>query len=300
MTSVCLAVHSQPNSEVLKPYVTTCLSQCMTVLRTDNEENALVALRIIFDLHKNFRPDLEKEVQPFLDFVKSIYQSLPATVEEALNAAATAAGAAATQAGANGAGAAAVVAPGTPVALAGVGGASNSASAAGAGAAETKAAATPAKLLRSTGSFKVLTECPLITMLLFQLYPRYFNPNMVALVPLMMNALQLQANPAAATAVRGRFTEFLACQVKTLSFLTYLLRGSFESMKPYESAIAKCVIRLLKVCPDEAVGTRKEILVATRHILATDFRKAFFPHVDVFLDESILIGRGRQAHDVSA
>lgn len=276
----------QPNSETLKPYVTTCLSQCMTVLRTDNEENALVALRIIFDLHKNFRPALEKEVQPFLDFVKTIYQSLPATVEEALNSAATAAGA---NGVANGAAAAAVVAPGTPVALAGV----------GAAASGQAAGTTPAKLLRSTGSFKVLTECPLITMLLFQLYPRYFNTNMVALVPLMMNALQLQANAAAATVVRNRFTEFLACQVKTLSFLTYLLRGSFESMKPYEGAIAKCVIRLLKVCPDEAVGTRKEILVATRHILATDFRKAFFPHVDVFLDESTLIGRGRQAHDVS-
>ena len=66
------------------------LSLCMKLLETDNEENAVICLRIIFDLHKNFRPTLEREVQPFLDFVQRIYQgrrttqqppppSLPAT-----------------------------------------------------------------------------------------------------------------------------------------------------------------------------------------------------------------------------
>lgn len=264
----------QPNNETLKPYVTTCLQLCMKVLSEDNEENALVALRIIFDLHKNFRPRLEREVQPFLDFVKSIYTSLAATVQEVLNQPATTA---AVQGGVK-------AEPGAMAPASGVGAAGKTTG--------------PVKLLRSSGSFKVLTECPLITMLLFQLYPRYFNPNMRALVPLMMQALQLQAHVNASTVVRVRFTEFLACQVKTLSFLTYLLRGSFDSMKPYESTIADCVIRLLRICPDEAVSTRKEILVATRHILATDFRKAFFPHVDVFLQQSTLIGQGRQAHEV--
>lgn len=50
------------------------LSLCMKLLETDNEENAVICLRIIFDLHKNFRPTLECEVQPFLDFVQRIYQ----------------------------------------------------------------------------------------------------------------------------------------------------------------------------------------------------------------------------------
>ena len=50
------------------------LSLCMKLLETDNEENAVICLRIIFDLHKNFRPTLEREVQPFLDFVQRIYQ----------------------------------------------------------------------------------------------------------------------------------------------------------------------------------------------------------------------------------
>ncbi|ERM96869.1 hypothetical protein AMTR_s00254p00000830 [Amborella trichopoda] len=58
-----------PHSEVLRPFVQDLLKVAMHVLTTDNEENGLICLRIIFDLLRNFRPTLEAEVQPFLDFV---------------------------------------------------------------------------------------------------------------------------------------------------------------------------------------------------------------------------------------
>ena len=50
-------------------------------------------------------------------------------------------------------------------------------------------------------------------------------------------------------------------------------------MQPYEKQISSSVINLLRSCPADAVATRKELLVATRHILATDFRKGFFTEV---------------------
>jgi transformation/transcription domain-associated protein len=65
-------------------------------------------------------------------------------------------------------------------------------------------------------------------------------------------------------------------------------------MKPSETSISESVIRLMKTCPGESLSTRKELLVATRHILATDFREGFYPQVDVLLNESVLIGDGRQ------
>lgn len=68
-------------------------------------------------------------------------------------------------------------------------------------------------------------------------------------------------------------------QVKTLSFLTYLLRGFTPLMQPYEKQISSSVINLLRSCPSDAVATRKELLVATRHILATEFRKGFYSEV---------------------
>jgi hypothetical protein len=41
---------------------------------SENEDNALICLRIIFDLHRNFRPSLESEVAPFLQFVCEVYK----------------------------------------------------------------------------------------------------------------------------------------------------------------------------------------------------------------------------------
>lgn len=51
-----------PNNETLRPHVQDMLSLCMKLLELDNEENAVICLRILFDLHKNFRPSLEGEV----------------------------------------------------------------------------------------------------------------------------------------------------------------------------------------------------------------------------------------------
>lgn len=77
-------------------------------------------------------------------------------------------------------------------------------------------------LLRSKESFKVLTECPLIVMLLFQLYPKYIKANIPDLIPLMIEALrltpQLQRNAEGVIPVclRGRYKEMIACQVRQL------------------------------------------------------------------------------------
>ena len=114
-----------PNNDALKPYVPHLLDLSMLILETDNEENALISLRIIFDLHKNYRPTLEHKVQPFLDFVRKLYGNLKLTMNSILS---------------------------RPV--------------------RNRSLGPNKQLARSTESFKVLTECPLIVMLLFQLYPR--------------------------------------------------------------------------------------------------------------------------------
>lgn len=70
---------------------------------------------------------------------------------------------------------------------------------------------TVASLTRSIDSFRVLAECPLIVMLLFQLYPK-FQKFIPAIVPLMMNALAL--SPMTVTsAFRTKHKELIAAQV---------------------------------------------------------------------------------------
>ena len=323
-----------PNNEVLRPYAPELLRVATETLSRDSEENALTCLRIIFDLHKNFRPALEGEVQSFLDLVQRIYRLLPTSINKAFAFSLQPAHLSKPKSTSRRIQIAyscphpsplgitsEVISisnqlPGTSV-LHGKNPvmacdaylnptlripSSKLASSPGLmpeGIVSTGSARTSTiqSVLQGLDSFKVLTECPLIVMLLFQLYPKYIQDNIPLLTPLMMGGLALRAPLAAYKLQRERYREFVACQVKTLSFLTYLLRGFSELMKPHEEAISKAVIALMIACPGDAVATRKELLVATRHILATEFRRGFYRHVDTLLDEKVLIGLGRPSRD---
>ena len=72
-----------PNNELLRPYTSELLRIATETLANDNEDNALTCLRIVFDLHKSFRPALEGEVQAFLDLVRRLYRILPVSVKRA-------------------------------------------------------------------------------------------------------------------------------------------------------------------------------------------------------------------------
>ncbi|KAL5493667.1 hypothetical protein EMCRGX_G014876 [Ephydatia muelleri] len=52
------------------------------------------------------------------------------------------------------------------------------------------------------------------------------------------------------------------------------------------------MVALLRNCPQEVTHLRKELLIAVRHILATDLRNKFLPCIDHLFDENLLIGSG--------
>jgi transformation/transcription domain-associated protein len=80
--------------------------------------------------------------------------------------------------------------------------------------------------------------------------------------------------------------------VKTVSFFSFLLKQFQDMMKAHEQIIPRSFVQLLKACPGDAVAIRKELLVATRHILATSFRVRFYGQIDLLLTESVLVGTG--------
>lgn len=65
-------IHRLPRNEYLGPYVTQILTLIFKLLETDNEENVLVCLRIIIDLHKQYKPTFNPEVSNIL-FYNSFY-----------------------------------------------------------------------------------------------------------------------------------------------------------------------------------------------------------------------------------
>lgn len=159
-----------------------------------------------------------------------------------------------------------------------------------------ESADTPSKVLpRGMFSFKVLTECPIIVVLLFQSHRKYASENIMKFVPLIFQTLKLEAKPQqeASMAARNRgeifvgvspeiknrsvYSDFIIAQVKvritsshhhrnrflnlphiqTMSFLAYILRSYTQVLKPYQSQIPDFVLRLLRECPPESSSTRK-------------------------------------------
>ncbi|KAG7397367.1 hypothetical protein PHYBOEH_000823 [Phytophthora boehmeriae] len=302
-----------PSNEALRPYVPQLLQLLMEVLQKDNEDNALIALKTLFDLHRNYRPGLRNEVQPFLELVQLMYKNLPVTMKKQFSGAPETHKASTTTAP-TAAKSTTSAAPGDDSNVP-----TNADTAASSTTGESAAAATPQPAqttsaesettTRDSGSgadaitdepissnlesFKTISELPLIIMLLFQCYPSYIESYIPVLVPLMMSALALRAPETAPTTHPMRYLDFLDCQVKTLSFVTYLLRGCANMMRPFQDAICENTVKLLIACPKDAFVLRKDIFVAARHIISTDFRRGFYPQLELLMDDDVLVGKGR-------
>ncbi|GMY12228.1 transformation/transcription domain-associated protein-like isoform X1 [Fagus crenata] len=256
-----------PHSEVLRPFVQDLLKVAMQVLTTDNEENGLICIRIIFDLLRNFRPTLENEVQPFLDFVCKIYQNFKLTVSHFFESGA--------------------VVGGEDVKPMDTLSSSSSDQALTIGS-----VAATGHLNPSTRSFKIVTESPLVVMFLFQLYSRLVQTNIPHLLPLMVAAISVPGPEKVPHHLKTHFIELKGAQVKTVSFLTYLLKSFADYIRPHEESICKSIVNLLVTCSD-SVTIRKELLVALKHVLGTDFKRGLFPLIDTLLEERVLVGTGR-------
>ncbi|KAI7902282.1 uncharacterized protein BX663DRAFT_552217 [Cokeromyces recurvatus] len=286
-------IHRLPQTEALKGYAPDLCRMLMHLLKVENEDNAVVCVKIIIDLHRTYRELLEDQVQPFLDIVQEIFKNMEQTVKDMFDAPSTPIGSAT---------------PGINPLL------SNSPRPNSPPATELPEM-PPKPLQKSMFSFKVLTECPIITVLLFQTHRRYATENIIKFVPLIFQILSLQAKPqaeaASAAQARGEvfvgvsseiknrsvYNDFIVAQVKTMSFLAYILRSYTAFLRPFQNQIPEFVLRLLRECPPESSATRKELLVATRHILSTDFRTSFVSKIDLLLNEKVLIGTGVTSYD---
>ena len=80
-------IHRFPQNEFLAPFVENLMRLCMHIIRTDNEENAVLCLKIIVELHKSckFKSILEDHVQAFFDVVQEMYKNMKQAVADTFN-----------------------------------------------------------------------------------------------------------------------------------------------------------------------------------------------------------------------
>ena len=275
----------------------------MQLVRTDNEDNATLCVKITSDIMRHQHKVLQSKVQQFLSLIQELFEQMEKVVQEQLD---NASSSAAAQAGAPSTPGSSQTnfqspRPGSPVA---------SVSDLG-----TDPQQQNRPLNKGMQSFKVLSECPIIVVSVFQVYRNTVQQNVKAFVPLIKSVLLLQASAQkqahADAAAKGQlhtgvspgiknraaFGDFITAQVKTMSFLAYLLRQYSSQLNDFLPTLPEIVVRLLKDCPREKSGTRKELLIAIRHIINYNFRKIFLPKIDELLDERTLTGDGLTVYE---
>lgn len=282
------------------PFALDMVDTLMELVRVENEDNAVLCLKTIMDLERHQQTETASKVQPFLDLIQEMFELMEQVVHDTFDSptlphqpssSATANLQSQTfQSPRPGSPATTVSDPGTE-----------------------KKEHTP--LAKGMQSFKVLSECPIIVVSIFQVHRSSVAANVKKFVPSIKGILLLQAKAqekahaeAAAektifTGVskeirnRAAFGDFITAQVKTMSFLAYLLRVYANQLTDFLPTLPGVVVRLLKDCPREKSGARKELLVAIRHIINFNYRKIFLNKIDELLDERILIGDGLTVYE---
>ncbi len=64
-----------------------------------------------------------------------------------------------------------------------------------------------------------------------------------------------------------------------------------EQVANHSGLMVEGMLSLLTICPHEVAHLRKELLIAARHILATDLKTNFVPKMEKLFDENILLGK---------
>ena len=271
----------------------------MGLVKTENEDNAVLCMKTLMDLQRHQPEASANKVQTFLTLIQDMFETMDQVVKDTFDVptpSSTAAGSTpnpqAFQSPRPGS-------PATSTAIADLSIESH----------------TTRPLLKGMQSFKVLAECPIIVVSLFHAHKPYVSANVKRFIPLVKGVLLLQARPqekahqeAAArgeivTGVckeiknRAAFGEFITAQVKTMSFLAYLLRVYANQLQDFMPHLPDVCVRMLRDCPSEKSATRKELLVAIRHIVNFNYRMVFYAKVDDLLDERTLIGDGLTVYE---
>lgn len=68
------------------------------------------------------------------------------------------------------------------------------------------------------------------------------------------------------------FVDFMSAQIRTLSFLAYITRIYQEVVMKNHKMMVEGMLNMLRLCPKEVTGLRRDLFIASRHILSTELR----------------------------
>ncbi|GAA5937574.1 hypothetical protein JCM10213_008398 [Rhodosporidiobolus nylandii] len=308
-------LHRLPHVEPLRAHASSLMTLLLHLLRTESEDNAVLCMKPQPAPGEQPPQDptvaqIEASVDEFLEIVAEVFKNMSSVVEEVFSSASSPAapvgGGRTTRSGA-------VVAP-----PAGAGSGETSSLSPAAGEVDPVAAGAnqPTVLAPAMRSFKLLQDCPASIVFIFQTYRPMVNKAITIFVPLVFEFIQMQAEPQRRKhesmepgkswvgicpeipkEKRGAFQDMVMAQTKTMSFLAYIHRVSNTALSAYLNVLPEIAVRLMKDCPSEAVAMKRDLIIATRHILQSDLRTAFLSQIDTLLDEHVLTGNSITGHE---
>ena len=182
-----------PHSEPFRQHEASVMELMIKLIKVENEENTLLCIKVMIDGFRNHKEQAEPYVAPFLELVEQMYSNTKLVVEKEFGS----------PAGANpvvcriylcvelvltscqsATGPTPSPVPATP--------ASESSQLPGPPQASSS---THVVLPRALHSPKVLTECPIAVVLIFQTYKSVMQPAMLDFYPLVMESIKIQPEP---------------------------------------------------------------------------------------------------------
>ncbi|OAA68650.1 histone acetylase complex subunit [Niveomyces insectorum RCEF 264] len=306
-------IHRFPSNlsppEPFEPYAEETVDLLSRLIETDNEDNACLCIKTAGDILRHQVKVCGKKAEAFLKLIRTLFDGTQRIIAEQLDNAPADGGrpvAAAAAAGPLGAGGAAPSTPGSSQV-----------------AFPAHPPASPASgpvevdrpLLKGTQSFKVIAECPIIVVSIFQMYRNNIPQSIKTFIPAITAVLserpKAQAQAQEEAEAKGAFFigmspsiknktsygDYITLQVKMMSFLAFALRQYAQQMQDFLQQLPNIIVRLLRDCPREKAASRKELIVAIRHIINFNYRRIFVNVIEQFLDERILMGDGLTVHE---
>lgn len=225
-------IHRIPISEHLRQSVKPIIQLMFKLLRVENEENVLICLRIIIEYHKQFRPPFSPEINQFLSFVKTTYTDLPKHSDKIFEQSSTTI----------------KVKDLKELDLKMILSETYSTRII---QIEKQGESGPSQqynlLPKGALSLRVLQELPIIVVLMYQIYKATIQNEVAEFVPLIMTTITLQPSIAQRNSPnfnREIFVDFMGAQVKTLSFLAYIVRIFQEIIASHSNSVVKgnCIL----------------------------------------------------------
>lgn len=112
---------------------------------------------------------------------------------------------------------------------------------------------------------------------MYQLNKQSVHQDVSDFIPLIMTTITLQPTQQQRESDKFNkeiFVDFMGAQIKTLSFLAYIIKYYQEVVSNHSAMMVQGMLGLLALCPMEVAHLRRELLIAARHILATDLRNS--------------------------